>query len=433
MENNLPHIMSRVLNQPLMMDPAYARTFFAALSARIGVTRLADLSGEIEGREKLRVKADSYENTRDRYRPYRVQDGIAVIPVQGTLVNKYGHVEPYSGMTGYDGILARAADAHNDSDIRGVLLDNDTPGGDVAGCFDCVRSLREMSLASGKPMWASAYDQNCSAGMALASAADRRLITSTGYAGSVGVIIAHANYEKQMEQAGIDVTLIYAGANKVDGNPYAALPDDVYQRFLGETQSLRQEFAELVAEFTGTKLETILATEALSYRGQAAVDAGLADEVVNGNNAVQIFSDYLSTQGSTISLGARMSDQDKSNAAAQAADTDHQSKDQLDQSQIEANAKQNERQRISAILALEEAEGRSSLANHFAMNTDMTVEQAKAALAASPAESKASATLETLMQDEKDPAIGSDDDGSEPSESDKEFDAAMAAFKKTSA
>ncbi|MFO6427064.1 hypothetical protein ACLBOM_21335 [Escherichia coli] len=37
---------------------------------------------------------------------YQVKNGIAILPVSGTLVHKMGTLRPYSGMTGYDGLTA---------------------------------------------------------------------------------------------------------------------------------------------------------------------------------------------------------------------------------------------------------------------------------------------------------------------------------------
>lgn len=445
--------MSRVLNRPLLMDPGYARTFFAGLSSRIGINRVYDIGGQVEEQEKLRIRASSYTASRDRDRPYKAVDGIAVIPIDGTLVNKYGYVKPHSGMTGYDGILARASDAFNDPDIRAVLLDNDTPGGDVAGCFDCTKSLREMATASGKPMWSLAYDMNCSGGMALASAASRRLITSTGIAGSVGVIMAHGNYEKALETQGVDVTLIYAGAHKVDGNPYGALSDEVYERFLAETVALRQEFAELVGSNIGMDVEKVLATEALSYRGQDAVNAGLADQVVNGNQAIQIFSDYLSSQGRTLStIGASMSIQDNKGLAAKSGETDsaasstqtqetnvsesqpavaaESTSENVDQGELKKQAATQERERIQGILKCEEASTRPALANHLATNTDMSVVDAQGVLGAAAEEGSATrsaSALDAVMSAEAEPSIGLDT-GTEQTE-DEDVSKSVSLFK----
>lgn len=421
LSNNLPHIMNRVLNQPLLMDPKYAQTFFAGIASRIGIGQLQDIEGKIESREKLRIRAEGYEKSRSRDRQFELIDGVGVLPVDGTLVNKFGSVRPYSGMTGYDGILVRARQAFEDPEVKGVLLDNDTPGGDVAGCFDCTSSLKQMAADYKKPLWSLAYDMNCSAGQAIASAANRRLITTTGYAGSIGVIMAHTSMQKRLEEEGLDVTLIYAGAHKADGNPYSNLPEEVYSRFLEQTEKLRSEFAQIVAGNIGIPLEKVLATEALSYRGEDAVSAGLADEVVNGNDAVQIFSEYLSSQGRVLSLGVSMSTEaDKkiasaTNGSAEEAGTPNQSAT-VDESTLVNTAKSAERARIGAILNSEAATGREKLANHLATNTDLSAEDAIATLEASAIEMQQNAgksALDLVMSDEEQPEIGADADLSE--------------------
>ncbi|WP_176687436.1 S49 family peptidase, partial [Escherichia coli] len=73
-------------------------------------------------------------------------------------------------------------------------------------------------------VWALANDMNCSAGQLLASAASRRLVTQTARTGSIGVMMAHSNYGAALEKQGVEITLIYSGSHKVDGNPYSHLP-----------------------------------------------------------------------------------------------------------------------------------------------------------------------------------------------------------------
>ncbi|EER1397745.1 S49 family peptidase, partial [Escherichia coli] len=98
---NLPHIASMAFNEPLMLEPAYARVFFCALAGQLGISRLTDA-------------------------------------VSGTLVSRTRALQPYSGMTGYNGIIARLQQAASDPMVDGILLDMDTPGGMVAGAFDCA-------------------------------------------------------------------------------------------------------------------------------------------------------------------------------------------------------------------------------------------------------------------------------------------------------
>jgi signal peptide peptidase SppA len=287
------NIAARVLNTPLLLEPGYAKVFLGALAPRIGVAQLLDEHGVIESQEKLRMRADSFETQRDCNRPYQVIDGIAVLPVSGSLVHKYGHLKPYSGLTGYDGLVARIEDAVADGEIEGILLDIDSPGGEVSGCFDCARRIAQ--LRGTKPIAALCYDMACSAAMAIASAADRRYITSTGRTGSIGVVMMHASMEKRLSKEGYEVTLIHSGALKAAGNPYQALPSEVLEMFQAEADSLRQDFVQLVSDHTQLSVEAILETEAAVFTGQSAIDIGLADELVNGHDAVNVFKEYIKT------------------------------------------------------------------------------------------------------------------------------------------
>ena len=120
-------------------------------------------------------------------------------------------------MTGYNGIIARLQQAASDPMVDGILLDMDTPGGMVAGAFDCADIIARVRDI--KPVWALANDMNCSAAQLLASAASRRLVTQTARTGSIGVMMAHSNYGAALEKQGVEITLIYSGSHKVDGNP----------------------------------------------------------------------------------------------------------------------------------------------------------------------------------------------------------------------
>lgn len=392
-------LASRVLNTPLLLEPAYARVFFSALSSRLNITELHDADGTVAIGQKLRVDGRTFNKTRrnawgEEEVIFSVVDGVALLDVKGTLVHKHGYLKPYSGMTGYDGIINRAAMMLAEPDVKGIMMDCHTPGGEVASCFDTADRLQQLATQAGKPLWSLCYDMTASAGMALASAASRRLITQTGIAGSVGVVMAHASYQEQLEQEGIKVTLIHSGAHKVEGNPYEDLPPDVLERFQADTDALRNQFAELVARNLGTTLEAVLATEAACYRGQEAIDAGFADQLVNGHEALAEFSEYLSAPGRVITTGATMTDVPKEpTASAPPAAAGEQ---------LAA-----ERARVRGILQHAEAAGREPLAEHLAYETDMSIELAAGLLAKAPKADRLDpgAELDRLMASEQQPNV----------------------------
>lgn len=426
MSANLKHIASRALDKPLLLDPGYARTFFSALSTRLGVTQLVDAQGEVMTGEKMHIEASSFMNSRDRQRPYQVVNGVALVPVSGTLVHKYDHVKPYSGMTGYNGIIARVQAAIADPEVKGILMDMDTPGGEVAGCFDAAQTIRALAQEGGKPLWAVADDMACSAGMAIASAADRRLITQSAVMGSVGVVMAHQSVAGKLKEDGIKVTLIHSGAHKVDGNPYEDLSAEALAAFQAKSDTLRQEFAALVSTHTGLSVDAVLATEAKTYRGQEAIDIGFADQLVNGNEAIAIFADFLNQPKTNIS-GVTMATTETTQPAATTPAAP------AAQPSAETTPQMSEKERIKAIMKCEAATGREKLAEHFAYDTDMSVEAAQAALALAPSAQAPDATsqqahaekLDQLMKREGNPTITDDVD---PSAEMSDVDVIMADY-----
>jgi ClpP class serine protease len=426
------NIAARVLNQPLLLEPGYARVFIGALAPRLGIASLRDEFGLVESEDKLRMRADSFDPDRPRNRPYEVVDGVAVIPVSGSLVHKFGHLQPFSGMTGYDGLIARVEDALADPTVNGLLLDFDTPGGEVAGCFDTARRLNQ--LRGVKPMAGISYDMACSAGMALFSGLDYRYTTATARTGSVGVVMAHVSYEELLRNEGMEVTLIHSGAFKVDGNPYENLPDRVMAKFQSESDRIRNEFAEMVADQIGLSVSDVLATEAAIYTGSDAIDQGFADELVNGHEMVAAFSDYVKTTQTTgVSTMTDKStkpaaDKQAPASAANAPETGEQ-ETQMTAADIAQQARADEQARVSGILNCEEAEGRGQLAQHLAFKTGMSVDEAKSLLSASPAEGGQKAANESLldaaMGNTNQPKIGADTTGDDAGDGEKDPSVAL--------
>ncbi len=137
---NLPHIASMAFNEPLMLEPAYAR--FLLCACRPAWDQPPDgcsIRRQPDCRRAPAALALSGDDDGPRQaRSYQVMNGIAVLPVSGTLVSRTRALQPYSGMTGYNGIIARLQQAASDPMVDGILLDMDTPGGMVAGAFDCA-------------------------------------------------------------------------------------------------------------------------------------------------------------------------------------------------------------------------------------------------------------------------------------------------------
>lgn len=294
------HLADRLCNRPLLITNEKAVALLSVLQQRGSIdgvlfkTPLDDADARVKNpvQSLAALAADNYGATPARERkPYPVIAGVAVIEVCGTLVNKLG-LQPYSGMTGYDGIRSKLQHAMGDNDVHGVLFDIESGGGEVAGCFDLADDIR--AVREEKPIWAIGTEYAYSAAYALASQCTRFAIPRTGGAGSVGVVCMHVDWSKFLENEGIGVTLIFSGEHKVDGNPYEALPDEVRQETKAEMDALRDLFAETVsAGRPGLSPEQVIQTQARTYRGQAAVDVGLVDAVAAPDEFFAEFAEHL--------------------------------------------------------------------------------------------------------------------------------------------
>ncbi|ECO4474806.1 S49 family peptidase [Salmonella enterica] len=369
MQRNLPHILSQATNAPLLLEPAYARVFFCALGRESGAGSLhIPQNQENLDQAGMELVTGNYmSGDKPRARFYQVVNGIAVLPVSGTLVHKLGGMRPFSGMTGYDGITARLQQAISDPEVTGVLLDIDSPGGQAAGAFDCADMI--YRLGQQKPIWALMNDVACSGAMLLASACSRRLVTQTARIGSVGVVMAHASYAGQLEQEGVEITLLYSGKHKTDLNPYQALPDDVRTDYQQKMDATRQMFADRVAQYIGLSAEAVMATEAAIYDGQAGIEVGLADEMVNAADAISVMAAALKNN----SKGGDMPELTATEAAAQ------------------------ENRRVMGIIGCSEAKGREALAQMLAGQPGMSVAQAQGILAAAAPQQEVVSEADRIM------------------------------------
>ena len=279
---SLAHIAQRMFNVPVAIHPRKAEVIVAALADRLGIARISRLEEEFSVATPMALDMDAPARP-TRAVGYDLAQGVAVIHIAGTLVQKNGTLRPYSGMTGYDGIRANLSLALNDPHVRAVVLDIDSPGGEVAGCFDLVDDI--FQARGTKPIWAILSESAYSAAYAIASAADRITVPRTGGVGSVGVICAHVDFSKALGQAGVNVTLITYGDHKADGSEYKPLSTEALARFQADVDAMGDLFVATVARNRNLSSAKVRDTQAATYMGANGVNVGLADAVMAPSEA----------------------------------------------------------------------------------------------------------------------------------------------------
>jgi signal peptide peptidase SppA len=203
-------------------------------------------------------------------------DGISIIRICGTLVEKSAWADATSGLVSYASIGRQIDASIADPEVRGILLDVNSPGGETHGMFDLADRI--YSLRGSKPIYAIANNAALSAAYIIASAADRIFITRTGAVGSIGVFSCHVDQSGADKNAGLKFTYVYAGEKKVDGNPHEALSPSAKRDAQNETDRQYGMFVDAVARDRGVAVQSIIDTQAGVFNAQTALPL-LADDV----------------------------------------------------------------------------------------------------------------------------------------------------------
>ena len=212
-------------------------------------------------------------------RPYVVdRDGIATVAVHGQLVNRGSWLSSALGFGSYDRLRTVLSAAGADPAVKGLLLDIDSPGGDLAGAVETANAVRNLTART--PVVAFVDSLAASAAYVIAAAASRVITTPSATLGSIGVVMVHMDRSAALAKRGVKPTLIHAGAFKVDGHSMSPLPADARARI----ESHLAEAHDLILNSIGGHRPALGAigarkTEAALFIGSKAVAAGLADAV----------------------------------------------------------------------------------------------------------------------------------------------------------
>ena len=256
--NFLPHIAARVLGVPLMMARQKLDVILAVLGSRVGIPSQAP---------------ESFVPPVRTVPP--APQGVAIIPVHGSLVARTSGLDAESGLTSYAQISEAVAKAEANPAVGKILLHIDSPGGEVNGAFD----LADQIKSSAKPVWAIIDGMGFSAAYLLASATSKIILTRTSGVGSIGVIAMHVDQSQRDERDGMRYTALFAGERKNDLSPHAPLADAAAQELQAEVDRLYTMFVDAVAGNRGISPDAVRATQARLFWGRNGITNKLADDV----------------------------------------------------------------------------------------------------------------------------------------------------------
>lgn len=208
-------------------------------------------------------------------------DGIAILHIDGALSYRSDLWAAYFGMDTYNSIEAAFDETIADPRVLGIVLDINSPGGEVSGCADLADKI--FNARGSKPFGIVARTGGlmCSAAYWIGSSCEKVYTAANGTLGSIGVLCAYNKTGKD-----VDVVVSDLSPDK------AATPDTEKGLALvkQELNDLASVFIDAVARNRATTADDVIENYGKGgvFIGQKSVDANLADGVVSMDDLIEM-------------------------------------------------------------------------------------------------------------------------------------------------
>lgn len=207
-------------------------------------------------------------------------DGIAVIHIDGVLSYRSDLMTAYFGEDTYNSIEKAFRKFLDDPGCKGIVLDVNSPGGEVDGCADLSDLIFRSRGKKPYGIVARTGGTMCSAAYWISSACEKVYTSTQGTVGSIGVLCTFENRENA-------ATVIVSDLSPEKApNPETPEGRDQITR---ELNDLALVFVDSVARNRGVSREDVLARFGRGgvFVGEKAHEAGLTDGVVDFEEMVQ--------------------------------------------------------------------------------------------------------------------------------------------------
>lgn len=242
------------------------------------------------------------------------QAAVYQAPATIAVLSMFGVISPRAGMVSdlsqegcsLDRWAAQYRSAMLDSNVAGVLVNADTPGGNVyqvQETADLIYSLREM-----KPNVCVVTGMGASAGLYLISQFRELVCSPSAEVGSIGVLMRHQEVSKMAEAEGVTTTYITSprDGNKAEGNPFTPLAAESVEYYNSRTDEYYDMFLDALVRGRGVSRDGKTRIDREWGRGRMvgaakALSLGMVDRVATIQDEIDRMAKGLKKTG----VGAR--------------------------------------------------------------------------------------------------------------------------------
>ncbi len=202
---------------------------------------------------------------------------IAKVSVSGPIQRTRSRRSPLPGQRAAtaDEIVEQITRADDDEAVEALLVELNTPGGEVLPSDDIRRAAADFD----GPTIAYATDTCASGGYWIASGCDELWARDLSLVGSIGVVGSRPNAAGLAEKLGISYEQFTAGEYKDAGVPLREIEADEREYLQSIVDGYYEQFIATVSDGRDMDPEAVRNTEARIYIGSDALELGLVDEL----------------------------------------------------------------------------------------------------------------------------------------------------------
>jgi signal peptide peptidase SppA len=229
--------------------------------------------------------------------------GVEVIPVHGMIAPRANLLSDISGGTTFEGLsdTLRAAVAARP---RAIVLDINSPGGNVAGAHEFAREV--LAARAQVPIVAQAHHLMGSAAYWIGSAATEIVASPSSLVGGIGVYTLYSDISAALERRGVKQTLIAGGGEyKGEGADGGPLSDSALAHRKAVVDGFAMQFLTDVAAGRGVDVATVRDTfgKGRVMRAPDALQAGMVNRVATLYDTIARLGGNVTAPASAVALG----------------------------------------------------------------------------------------------------------------------------------
>ena len=228
---------------------------------------------------------------------------LALVKLEGEITETPANSPSVSSTYNHQVFLKQLESAFSREDIKGVIMQVNSPGGGVYESDEIYNRILELKAQYKKPLVVYMSQEAASGGFYVSMAADKIYANRNTITGSIGVILRTYNYQELANKIGVKDVTFKSGAQKDLLNPMRPLTEEEAAIAQGVVNESYAYFVDIVAKGRNMDRNKVLQlADGRIYTGTQAKNLGLVDELGNLDQAINGTAELANTTDPQVLL-----------------------------------------------------------------------------------------------------------------------------------